>query len=184
MFSLEPPILYFVGEIGMWILIGPGLRLEWTLFVFAVPHTLMCFAVAALWHWVISTDPTTNSGKTYDKPDDGEQYVYCEICECYYVGSGPGTGSQRKHCGECNACVVGFDHHCYALDKCIGSWNYRAFVFLISGYFVQRLGQGTVLALAYYSFDANVNVVCSLPQIFTISPNHHITSFCCCGRAS
>ena len=36
-----------------------------------------------------------------------------------------------KHCGECNRCVSGFDHHCRYLNNCIGDQNYEYFFKLI-----------------------------------------------------
>jgi hypothetical protein len=37
------------------------------------------------------------------------------------------------HCKECDMCIVGFDHHCYWMDKCIGKRNYGYFIlFLVS----------------------------------------------------
>ena len=36
------------------------------------------------------------------------------------------------HCGECNVCVEGYDHHCPWTSKCIGRGNIvRFYVFLI-----------------------------------------------------
>ena len=37
-----------------------------------------------------------------------------------------------KHCGSCDRCVDGFDHHCKWLNNCIGSLNYRLFILLIN----------------------------------------------------
>jgi palmitoyltransferase len=36
-----------------------------------------------------------------------------------------------KHCGSCDRCVDGFDHHCKWLNNCIGRVNYRLFIVLI-----------------------------------------------------
>ena len=39
------------------------------------------------------------------------------------------AGSQ--HCGACNRCASGFDHHCVYLNNCIGESNYDSFFKLI-----------------------------------------------------
>lgn len=52
---------------------------------------------------------------------------YCERCNIFR----PPT--RCSHCYTCNACIVGFDHHCIWLGTCIGARNYLDFlVFLIS----------------------------------------------------
>ena len=39
---------------------------------------------------------------------------------------------KASHCGICGHCVHGWDHHCVALNNCVGRRNFRAFVaFLI-----------------------------------------------------
>jgi predicted membrane protein len=37
-----------------------------------------------------------------------------------------------KHCLKCNRCTFGFDHHCKWVNNCIGTYNYKAFIFLIT----------------------------------------------------
>ena len=39
-----------------------------------------------------------------------------------------------KHCGQCNKCVKGFDHHCLWLNNCIGIRNYSKFIALVIVY--------------------------------------------------
>ncbi|KAG1685982.1 hypothetical protein DVH05_007583 [Phytophthora capsici] len=40
--------------------------------------------------------------------------------------------SDTRHCGRCNKCVPGYDHHCIYLNTCIGTRNYPLFVGLLS----------------------------------------------------
>ncbi|KEG11255.1 hypothetical protein DQ04_02811080 [Trypanosoma grayi] len=40
-----------------------------------------------------------------------------------------------KHCGVCDKCVPGFDHHCRWLNVCVGTGNYKAFcAFMITSW--------------------------------------------------
>ena len=39
--------------------------------------------------------------------------------------------AKSSHCGVCNNCVIGFDHHCTFLNNCIGRRNVREFVLLL-----------------------------------------------------
>jgi len=36
-----------------------------------------------------------------------------------------------KHCKKCNRCISDFDHHCRFMNICIGSRNYRIFIYLL-----------------------------------------------------
>ena len=53
------------------------------------------------------------------------------------------TGIQ--HCNLCNTCIIGYDHHCRWLSKCVGRknlWGFYAFI-----------GSLTLLnAYMYYTF--------------------------------
>lgn len=52
-------------------------------------------------------------------------YTYeCDVCETSVTES-------AKHCGACNRCTEGFDHHCRWLNNCVGKANYKNFFRLI-----------------------------------------------------
>lgn len=59
-----------------------------------------------------------------------KRQVYCEQCEFIVQ---PGVA----HCTECGCCVVGYDHHCPWVSKCVGANNFNLFWFwlvsLVSG---------------------------------------------------
>ena len=58
--------------------------------------------------------------------------LFCSICKKFVHES-------TKHCGGCNRCCYGFDHHCDWLNNCIGKQNYSLFRRLIAWYMVYLL---------------------------------------------
>lgn len=74
------------------------------------------------------TDPTLELETRCKKANitfDSRNYEYhCQICDSHVL-----VGS--KHCGQCNRCTSGFDHHCRYLNNCIGEQNYDYFFKLI-----------------------------------------------------
>ena len=50
---------------------------------------------------------------------------YCDSCNVFR----PPT--RCSHCYTCEACVMGFDHHCVWLGTCIGARNYSQFIMFI-----------------------------------------------------
>ena len=56
-----------------------------------------------------------------------------------------------KHCGSCNRCVEGFDHHCRWLNNCVGKANYKLFFRLIIMVFlITLLHNLTNIFVLYY----------------------------------
>ena len=51
-------------------------------------------------------------------------YYYFRGCETCMIERAP----KASHCNQCGHCVHGWDHHCAALNNCIGRRNIRAFV--------------------------------------------------------
>ena len=50
---------------------------------------------------------------------------YCEGCMIF-------RPPHTFHCGICNNCVIGFDHHCTWLGTCVGRRNYRHFLLFVT----------------------------------------------------
>ena len=51
---------------------------------------------------------------------------------CIYCGVIKFIGNGQIHCDQCNACIIGYDHHCPWTGKCIGDGNknyFRLFIF-------------------------------------------------------
>ena len=55
---------------------------------------------------------------------------------------------KASHCGTCNNCVLGFDHHCTLLNNCVGKRNLRAFVCLLILTVLFYLMTGIIAAIA------------------------------------
>lgn len=79
------------------------------------------------------TDPNVRQKKQGKVIQPNEETFYCQICDCYIMGE------NSKHCGSCNRCASGFDHHCKWLNNCIGEGNYRMFVTFTLLCFLQNL---------------------------------------------
>jgi hypothetical protein len=45
---------------------------------------------------------------------------YCDVCGVFQL-------PRTAHCGSCNCCIEGLDHHCPWVGKCIGRKNMFAF---------------------------------------------------------
>ena len=74
------------------------------------------------------SDPTIKMQKEIEARGevfDSKDYDFeCEICDTAVLDT-------TKHCGACNRCTNGFDHHCRWLNNCVGSANYMQFFKLI-----------------------------------------------------
>ena len=58
------------------------------------------------------------------------EILYCPECKIYY----PKTGRKIVHCDVCEICIIGYDHHCDVIGKCVGKYNMIIFiVFALSG---------------------------------------------------
>ena len=56
---------------------------------------------------------------------------------------------KSSHCGVCNNCVRGFDHHCYLLNNCIGRRNFKFFALFLLVTYAGGLFQAITGALKF-----------------------------------
>ncbi|CAG9328522.1 unnamed protein product [Blepharisma stoltei] len=64
--------------------------------------------------------------KKWDLPFDAKKYnQICTVCNTHVT-------FESKHCGNCDKCIDGFDHHCNWLNNCVGKKNYAFFAYLIA----------------------------------------------------
>jgi hypothetical protein len=78
---------------------------------------------------------------------DSEDADYCFHCGLHVRHS-------CKHCGLCDICRRGFDHHCLWLNNCVTKANYRSFIVGISlltasALFTTLLGVWVIMANEY-----------------------------------
>ena len=72
-----------------------------------------------------------NPGVQLRKPRNSSM-PSCEFCGCLIV-----KGTRQRHCFICDACFIGYDHHCPWTSKCIGEENKKYFyLFLFFTFFV------------------------------------------------
>lgn len=87
------------------------------------------------------TDPTDTGLRNAT----GQQRELAPVCKnCNLI-----VNEKTKHCGLCNRCTLGFDHHCKWLNNCVGVRNYHYFILLLLG-MTTKLGSeatGTLVVL-------------------------------------
>ena len=74
------------------------------------------------------------------------RYRNCDTCRL-------NRPAKSSHCGVCGHCVRGWDHHCIAIDNCVGRRNFRSFVMylMVSSFWAfQLIFLATANALALY----------------------------------
>lgn len=91
----------------------------------------------------------TGAIATFSDPSDACLLVpetktdyYCHICQGYL------RDEKSKHCGSCNRCSSGFDHHCKWLNNCVGEANYSKFIIFTVLALLHSIFQIVVVALA------------------------------------
>lgn len=94
---------------------------RWLLFYVAQPF---CAASLVLLALVCSLDPGLAKLAVRQEWKDGCGLTPCSVC-------GVLRPPRSHHCRECDACVVGFDHHCCVLGVCVAAGNQRVFILLL-----------------------------------------------------
>ncbi|ETO36101.1 zinc finger protein DHHC domain containing protein [Reticulomyxa filosa] len=97
--------------------------------VIGIATTLIVLALYFL-HRCAWMDPGYIPRSNLSAPNSPNELVksdgsrFCETC-CIW------RPPRAKHCRYCNACVMGFDHHCPWIGTCIGHRNYKHFALFL-----------------------------------------------------
>ena len=84
------------------------------------------FSIIQLLFYILSF--LLNPGIQLKKPKEDDEY----IPTCIYCGVIKKLNIKQKHCFSCNICILGYDHHCVWIGKCVGKGNkiyFRLFLF-------------------------------------------------------
>eukprot|EP01083_Nonionella_stella_P271867 921703_1 len=68
----------------------------------------------------------SNPGYQEEKPWNRPRTEWCDKGTCHHW-----KRPRTHHCSRCNRCVKRYDHHCPAVDNCIGENNVRWFIGLL-----------------------------------------------------
>ena len=147
-------ILLVLNEIS----ITPILPSKWQvtfnqIFYTVIYHT--SFAAIIIFGFLATfIDPTDSLSTLNVELENKKDYTYCTICKSSRFLS-------SKHCGKCNRCVHGFDHHCKWINNCIGKKNYKCFICALAALTINTLTvicTIIIVLLDFYIEDQNIDL--------------------------
>jgi len=66
---------------------------------------------------------SNNKNKLNTKTRNLYDTAYCDVCQVYQYND-----LNIRHCDDCGCCIVGHDHHCPWMGKCVGKRNMTWFI--------------------------------------------------------
>ncbi len=117
---IEISVLVFFFPITNFIEIDSNNMYVLSLYLFVL------FALLAVYIFLIFSDPgiLKKKEKLSLNLEKDILFSFCPFCKIKKT-------QLSKHCIICNACVDGFDHHCYWVNNCIGKKNYTLFLLFL-----------------------------------------------------
>ena len=79
---------------------------------YLVPIMTSIAIISSTLNYIINPGIIYSSNKVKEK-------VHCASCKMLY----PKMSNNIVHCGICEICINGYDHHCGVIGKCVGKFN-------------------------------------------------------------
>ncbi|CAI2374379.1 unnamed protein product [Moneuplotes crassus] len=126
-------------QIGVTLaIILPSVNKTSTLIIFSLLYAIFMI-LTLLFCWITSLiNPGLLNNKYHSSNsvpgdiEEGHQALNCNYCQTQVT-------ERFKHCRDCNKCIKDFDHHCWWLNTCIGSSNYKYFILYLVAYCIMNI---------------------------------------------
>ena len=93
-----------------------GIFFKCTTIVFCVSTIAALMMTACSDPGIVRMTPTSDE----EIEEDMDSMTFCEVCEIHQPDK-----LLIRHCQECGLCIMGHDHHCPWMGKCVGQKNMR-----------------------------------------------------------
>merc|ERR1711879_415439 len=95
-----------------------------------------------------------------------QEYKWCDTCQII-------RPRRASHCGDCDNCVLRFDHHCPFVNNCVGQRNYHFFF----GFITSVLILAMMVIPSCLMYISALNVETTMEQMSHVSTSMRIALY-------
>jgi hypothetical protein len=150
MYSIPSFVLSFFTVYLLWMTV-----MNYTITLVTTPLPLPSAQISSTFSRELKPKSGTNT--TADSNPDKDSYLPERVCHHCLIIKTPRT----HHCHVCRRCIIAMDHHCPFTACCIGSHNYRSFLFWLT-FLSMGLVYSCILSFPPFYYCVCTIMVCPL----------------------